>query len=170
MAGDLFQPLWLFLVSKENVPEPDAEELVQNVLMKVYYRVGTFCDDGRAKLTTWIFEIAKNCAIDFHHVRREELESLTLTEKEEIALPVLRDEHFAGRNRELLEWLKGELSKLSAENQDIQLWRAQGFTYAEIGAWLGITEGAARVRHTRATKKLMAAHKRAGYPGIGGRA
>jgi len=46
LAGDLFQPLWRFLVSKMDVPEADAEELVQDVLMKVHSHLGTshFCE------------------------------------------------------------------------------------------------------------------------------
>ena len=50
------------------VYETDAEELAQDVLMKVYAKVGTFHRSGKAMLTTWIFQIAGNRAIDFFAV------------------------------------------------------------------------------------------------------
>ena len=60
-----------------HVPEMDAEECSQDVLLKMYSKVANFRNDGRSKLTTWIFEIAKNCAIDFHRVAQDEPQKLT---------------------------------------------------------------------------------------------
>ena len=132
-----------------NVPEADAEELALDVLMKVHSKVSTFRRDGRAQLTTWIFHIAHNHAIDFH--RAANLNSQELLENEP---PVHWDGPFAGRNQDMLDWLKDELAKLSADDQQVLLWRAQDFSYAEIAGWLGIKESTARVRYLRAKKKL----------------
>ncbi|MGA2988150.1 MAG: RNA polymerase sigma factor [Terriglobia bacterium] len=145
----MFTPLWRFLVHYKSVPKLDAEELVQDVLMKVHSKAGTFHRDGRAQLTTWIFHIAQNEAFDFHKVAREEL--LELQENDE---PAEWHGPFAGRNAPLLAWLRDELEKLSAEDQQVLLWRAQDFSYADIARWLGIKKGTARVRYLRAKKKL----------------
>jgi RNA polymerase sigma factor (sigma-70 family) len=134
------------------VPELDAEELAQDVLLKMHSKVGTFQRDGRANLTTWIFQIALNLAKDFHEAQIEKL--LELNENDP---PVQWDGEFAGRNSAFLAWLKDELEKFSADDVQLLLWRAQDFTYAEIGGWLGVKKVTARVRHCRAKKKLDAA-------------
>lgn len=132
-----------------NVPELDAEECTQDVLFKVHLKLATFCNDGRSRLTTWIFQIAKNCAIDFHRVSRPEQEEFT-----ENDLPVPWHGQYAGRNAALLAELMEGLGTLSAEDQQILLWRAQDFTNADIGRWLGIKPDTIRVRYCRAKKKL----------------
>ncbi len=117
--------------------------------MKVYSKVGTFHRDGRAQLTTWIFQIAENCAIDFCRAARKKQLELKENDKQ-----VKWYGEFAGRNEPLLAWLRDELEKLTAEDQQVLLWRAQDFSYADIARWLGIKEGTARVRYLRAKKKL----------------
>jgi RNA polymerase sigma-70 factor (ECF subfamily) len=144
----LFVPIWQFLVNFMDLPEPDAEEIAQDTFLKVHSGVRGYHNDGRAKLTTWIFEIARNRAIDFHRESRPEQEELT----DDVQLP--KDGKVAGRNESYLAWLRVELPKLSSEDRNILLWRAKDFTYAEIGTWLGIKEGTARVRHHRAMEKL----------------
>jgi RNA polymerase sigma factor (sigma-70 family) len=144
----LFAPVWQFLVNFMDVPEPDAEEIAQDTFLKVHSSVKGYHNDGRAKLTTWIFEIARNRAIDFHRVSRPEQEELT----DDVQIP--EDGKVAGRNESYLAWLRVELLKLSTDDRNILLWRAKDFSYAEIGGWLGIKEGTARVRHYRAMEKL----------------
>jgi RNA polymerase sigma-70 factor, ECF subfamily len=141
-------PIWKFLVNFMDVPEPDAEEIAQDTFLKVHSSVRSYHNDGRAKLTTWIFEIARNCAIDFHRAHKPKQVILT----DDVQIP--ENGKVAGRNEPYLAWLKVELPKLSSEDRNILLWRAQDFTYAEIGNWLGIKEGTARVRHHRAMEKL----------------
>ena len=46
------------------------------------------------------------------------------------------------------------LEKLSAEDRQILLWRAQDFTNADIGGWLGMKTGTVGVRYFRAKKRL----------------
>ncbi len=136
-------------MNKIYVPEPDAEELALDVLMKVHTNVSKFRRDGRAELTTWIFHIAHNHAIDFHRLASEKQK-----ERTENQPPVHWDGPCAGRNTALLDWLKDGLAKLPADDQQVLIWRAQDFSYAEIAGWLGIKEGTARVRYLRAKKKL----------------
>lgn len=140
--------IWKFLVNFMDVPELDAEEIAQDTFLKVHSSLRGYHNDGRAKLTTWIFEIARNCAIDFHRVHKPEQEELT----DDVQIP--ENGKVAGHNEPYLEWLRQELPKLSSEDRSILLWRAQDFTYAEIGNWLDIKEGTARVRHHRAMEKL----------------
>ena len=139
-----------YLASTLNVPELDAEECASDALYSAYRKISTF-RLGNAKLTTWIFEIAKNRAIDFH--RKCRVQSVSLEEIGEIAPPPGKTE-CAGLNRALLDELKVKLEALPQWDRNIVLWRADHCSYADIAGWLGIKETAARVRHLRAMKKL----------------
>jgi RNA polymerase sigma factor (sigma-70 family) len=57
------------------VSENDAEDLAENILIKVYYsKQRTRYDPERGSFNTWIFKIAKNTLIDF--LRKENIEVL----------------------------------------------------------------------------------------------
>jgi RNA polymerase sigma factor (sigma-70 family) len=161
LAGEIFKPLWRFLVNEMGVPEQDAEELSQDVLMKVHAKISGFSRTGRAKLTTWIFTIATNRAIDFHRDRHEEHEEL-----DEKAYEARNRGELAGRNLDYLEWLNGELEQIAPDDRQILLWRAQGYSCAEIGGWLSMKEGTVRVRHFRATRRILDAGNQAETLGV----
>lgn len=150
LATDLFVPLWKFLVTIQGVPEPDAEELAQDVLMKVYRNIGNFRVAGSAKPTTWIFQIANNLAIDFHRARRP------ASTEEQHTMPSFRGARIPV-TIELLTWLKNELEKLDPDVQRILQWRVRDINYTEIGKWLEVKPATARVRYCRAIKKLQRA-------------
>lgn len=135
-----------------DLPEADSEEIASDVLFTVSRKIRSFKCGERAKLTTWIFEIAKNRAIDFHRKIRVEL-----VEYDDDTANGDKRESFAGRNDTMLAWLQGELQHFSDQDQQLLLWRAREIEYATIAEWLGITEGAARTRHTRAQAKLLEA-------------
>jgi RNA polymerase sigma factor (sigma-70 family) len=138
-----------FLCFTMNVPEADAEELASDTLLAVSSHISTFQYGGTAKLTTWIFEIAKNKAIDFH--RKPSLDTVAIDDKFPDCGPPRAD---AGRNKPYREWLDKELAKLSEADRTLLLWRAKGIPYEQIGQWLGISEGAARTRHSRLRSQL----------------
>ncbi|HWY70327.1 MAG TPA: sigma-70 family RNA polymerase sigma factor [Terriglobales bacterium] len=153
LVDQLLPHLIKFLAFGKTIPEADAEELASDVLMTIHTKIGTFRHGGPAKLTTWIFEIAKNKAIDYHRASSpQEVELLPDT----LQVRTTSDGRYAGRNRELLQWLSEHIHKLSQQDQWLLGWRAQGIPYSQIAEWLGITEGTARVRHKRATEKLLA--------------
>lgn len=62
-----------FLIRTMGMSGPDAEEVTNDALLKVHKGVAKFDPNRGVKLTTWIFEIAKNAAIDhYRKVRRQE--------------------------------------------------------------------------------------------------
>ena len=124
--------------------------------MAVHNKVGTFHHDGRAKLTTWIFEIAKNRAIDYHRASSH-LET-ELTHDIPQRSPATRSSRVS-RNSPQLEWLIAQLNGFSDEDQQLLKWRALEIPYSQIAQWLGLTEGNARVRHKRAMQKLLSKAK-----------
>lgn len=153
LVDRLLTPLRDFLSFGKNVPELDAEEMAADVLIIVHAKIKDFQHNRGAKLTTWIFQIAKNRAIDYYRAHQPDNVALTKNGDPDFGKSELQ---FAGRNQELLAWLQTELGGLSVQDQDLLKWRALGFPYSLIAEWLGMTEGAARVRHKRALEKLIA--------------
>jgi RNA polymerase sigma factor (sigma-70 family) len=155
LVGRLTPALIGFLVGTWKVAESDAEEIASDVFWTVHESIHRFRHGGSAKLTTWIFEIAKNRAIDFLRKKAAFGQEVEITDR--ISAVTGPPAKYAGRNKELVDWLKEQLSGLSDCDQDILKWRALDFPYAEIAPWLGISEGAARVRYKRALDKLIEA-------------
>jgi RNA polymerase sigma-70 factor (ECF subfamily) len=151
--------LFRFLTGDMNIPEPDAEELAADVLMVVHAKVGGFQFSDRARLTTWIFQVAKNRAIDYH--RRPKPDDCELKDAD---AAVNSNGDKAGistrRNQRLHAWLANELAGLSEQDRQILNWRALDYDFAQIAEWLGLAEGTSRVRHKRALDKLKAAAER----------
>ncbi len=153
LVDRLLTPLRDFLSFGKNVPELDAEEMAADVLVIVHGKIKDFQHNRGAKLTTWIFQIAKNRAIDYHRTHHPDNVEFTGNGDPDFGRTGLQ---FAGRNQELLAWLHTELGDLSIGDQNLLKWRALDFPYSVIAEWLGITEGAARVRHKRAMERLIA--------------
>ena len=140
-----------------DIPEADAEELAADVLMTVRNSVRDFKFSERARLTTWIFKIAKNRAIDYH--RRSKPESCELDDSVVGSLGE-KAGSYTSRNPHLRGWLADEMACLSEQDRQILNWRALDYDFAQIGEWMGMAEGTARVRHKRALDKLKAAAER----------
>jgi RNA polymerase sigma factor (sigma-70 family) len=138
-----------FLCFTMNVPEADAEEIANDTLLAVSSNIKNFQVGGKAKLTTWIFEIAKNKAIDFH--RKPSLDTVPVDERFLDCGPPRAD---AGRNKPYRDWLDTELAKLNDADRKLLLWRAKDIPYEEIGKWMGLSQGAARTRHSRLLARL----------------
>jgi len=139
-----------------DIPETDAEELTADVLIAVRNSIRDFQFGKRARLTTWIFKIAQNRAIDYH--RRSKPEFCELDDS--IVGPGEKAGTYTNRNPHLRGWLANELAGLSEQDRQILNWRALDYDFAQIGEWMGMAEGTARVRHKRALDKLKAAAER----------
>jgi RNA polymerase sigma-70 factor (ECF subfamily) len=140
-----------------DIPEADAEEIAADVLMTVRNSVRDFQFGERARLTTWIFKIAKNRAIDYH--RRSKPETCELDDS--VIGPAGENAgSYTSRNPHLRGWLANEFAGLSEQDRQILNWRALDYDFAQIGEWTGMAEGTTRVRHKRALDKLKAAAER----------
>ena len=154
----MFEPLWRFLVWVMGMPKLDAEEIIQDTLFKVHSNVGKFKKKEGAKFTTWVVEIARNLAIDFHRKSNPREQSI-----DDNFQPVVPDGDLAYRNRPYLVWLADELAKLPSDVQDILLWLADGCIYKEIGWRLGIRPATARTKYMRGKNKLIEAADSSGF-------
>ena len=151
LFGLLARPLASY-IERLGIPAADAEEVAADALIKVRRSLPTYRDRG-AKLTTWIFEIAHNCALDHHRaaIRRA-------TQHTEFCIEYARGNgHLAGsgpmRITASAEALTTALVALSATDQDILRMR-EVMEYAEIARAEKATEQSVRVRHKRALDRL----------------
>jgi RNA polymerase sigma-70 factor (ECF subfamily) len=135
----------------------DAEDLAQDVFVKVFERLHTY--DGRAPLPHWVSRIAVNVCLDALRAekRRPELRWADLSEKQAevleeammLAPAASLDSVSAGELAEkLLETLSPE------ERQVIQMLDLEGRTSVEVEALTGWSAVAVRVRAFRARRKL----------------
>src|SRR5258708_32130982 len=76
LMSEMSSPLFWFLTTRMSIPQPTAEEIGADTLFTVHQKVKTFRIKGKGKLTTWIFDIAKNRAIDFHRPAKPKIVSL----------------------------------------------------------------------------------------------
>jgi RNA polymerase sigma-70 factor (ECF subfamily) len=94
--------------------EADAEEVVQDVFLSLFRKIGTF--EGRAALSTWIYRIAVNAALIKKRGKRAALEVLL-----DDCLPTFREDGHREGDR---TWLQADWSEtpeaqlLSRETRD----------------------------------------------------
>ena len=76
----LRSPVCHFLANTMGIPESDAGDVDVDVLTKVHRNMMKFTYGGSAKLTTWIYRIARNEGANYH---RDSKKNTTATEFDE---------------------------------------------------------------------------------------
>jgi len=128
---------------------PAAEDLVQEVFIRVLKYRRTYRDDGRFQ--TWMFHIARNVRND--HLRKRRPDQLMADMPEPEAAGT--DQAAAVEHAEDLERLRRALLRLPDDRRElVVLARYHGMTHEEIGAVLRVEPGTVRVRLHRALKEL----------------
>lgn len=129
---------------RQRISDPSlAEDLTQEIWLKVHERLPTLRDSG--KLESWLYQIARHTLID--HVRRsrpaEELPDDLATDTPEPDLPDLRPA--------ILRFL----DQLPAEDREaIRLTEYQGLTQKQLAEHLGVSLSGAKSRVQRARARL----------------
>lgn len=117
-----------------------SEDLVQEAFVRVLRYRNSF--KGDAKFSTWLYKIANNVCLDHIEKQKKEHSSLEKNAHENFLFHSVRVES----NDELLD-LRNAINELPIENQQILFMsKIDGIGYKEIADYLGISEGAARVR------------------------
>lgn len=117
----------------------DAEDVTQEVFVKVWKSIKTYDQDKRFK--TWIFSIARNAAIDFLRKRKDLVFSTFDTEEESFEEHIkdpgpLPSEVFEQKERR--EELEKKLLELKPEVREIiVLHEMEELTFEEIGSLTG---------------------------------
>jgi RNA polymerase sigma factor (sigma-70 family) len=146
LAGHLAQ----FVQRTTGLDLADAEEIAADALFKAHQARHTYRADRGAKLTTWIFEIARRCAIDHHRGSskgRADWEGLWLEWRR---MP--GDDAAPSYSQVPITFLAA-LDKLSPSDHDLLRMR-QVMEYSEIAIVERVSEQTLRVRHKRAVDRL----------------
>jgi RNA polymerase sigma-70 factor (ECF subfamily) len=127
-----------------------AEDLVQDVFMRVLKYRSTFRDEGRFE--TWLFRIARNARADYFRGRSgfEQVsdDGVDVPSSDMSAARRLERDRDVARLQRALMLLRDDRREL------IVLARYREMTHEQIGNLLGIEPGAVKVRLHRAVKDL----------------
>lgn len=158
-AGDLAQlgPLFerhhraLFeFLSRMTGDRTSAEDLVQDVFLRVLKYRDTYRDDGRFE--TWIFRIARNARADYFKRRTttEPLEGEALSRSDGLRGPAAQLE----RSRDHARLRRALLLLPEDRREVIVLARYHGMKHQQIAEILEVEVGAVKVRLHRAIREL----------------
>ncbi len=126
---------------------PDAEEITQDVMMRIYERAGAF--DGRSSVGTWIFRIAYNAAID--HTRRQQSRPDRASEAE---MPDLPDSGEADKDPRM-EMIESAMRQLDAPDRALlTLYYYDSRPIAEIAEITRMSQSNVKVRLMRLRDRL----------------
>ena len=133
----------------------DAADLTQEVFLSLWRGLGSF--RGESALSTWLYRLTSNAAIDLLRRRkRRPVVSLTTEDQEVLDLP---DDSASPQKelekRELREAVRQGLDRLSPDHRQVLLLREmEGLSYREIGEVLHLEEGTVKSRIARARLAL----------------
>ncbi len=146
--------------------EGEAEELAQEVFVKVYQKLDGF--RGQSKFSSWLFRIAYNQALD----RRSLLSFKATHQSEEVLEMTPSDRPDADpfqaavdtRTRSALKGSIAELPELYRSVLHLHYW--MGMTIAEVGETLSIPDGTVKSYLHRARAKLTGLLKNRGVTDV----
>jgi RNA polymerase sigma-70 factor (ECF subfamily) len=128
--------------------ETDAEDIVQDVFLRIHTRLDTLGDES--KLTAWVYQIARNAIVDHYRGRRP-----ATGLPESVTAPEAPPEDVA---TELLPGLGSMLERLGAADREaLFLTEVEGLTQRELADRLGLSLPGAKSRVQRARRKLRQA-------------
>ncbi len=142
--------------------EADALDISQEVFLRVWRSLSGF--QGDCAVTTWVYRITVNTAIDLTRKRaRRREDSLTVGSEEdgEDRTADLTDDSYSPEKEyektELREQVAAAIADLPEEYRKVVILRdVNGLRYDEIGELLALSEGTVKSRLFRARERLRA--------------
>lgn len=128
-------------VARVYAAEPsDQQDLLQEISIRLWRGLDSF--KGKSKLSTWVYRVAINTALQF--VRKQKPASATLKQE---------PQEFGGMDDALM-LLEEFLAALSPVNRAVLLLDLEGLDRHEIADIMGLSDGAVAVRMTRMKKSF----------------
>jgi RNA polymerase sigma-70 factor (ECF subfamily) len=149
-----FAPLMkAFALSGSSLSANNADELVQEVMLKVWQKAGAF-DANKAAASTWIYTIARNCRTDLYRRLQKfdtplSAEDVSDAQESEEAFLVLHQK----RNRDRIHGLIKELPADQA--QILGKVYIEGKSHSEVAGELELPLGTVKSRVRLALQKLQ---------------
>lgn len=128
----------------------DANDVLQNTFIKAWNNLGSF--EGRSQLSTWLYRIAVNEALDF--LRKQKLrQAVSSDEDASVASRLMADSYFDG------DETQAQLLEAVAKLPDVQrtvfnLKYFDEMKYSEMSKVLNTSEGALKASYHQAVKKI----------------
>lgn len=130
-----------------------AEDVVQEVFMKVLRKAGTFRHDGTFK--SWLFNVARNSTLDYLRNNKRHKIMAPLDENTESQMVDHQSAEEVAAGAQKINVLEKALARLPTHFQEvIWLGRFEFASFEELGKALGCKTGTARVRMHRAMQQL----------------
>ncbi|MEL6943425.1 MAG: RNA polymerase sigma factor [Bacteroidota bacterium] len=131
----------------------DANDVIQNVFVKVYRSIGNF--EGKSKLYTWLYRIATNEAITFLNKKKRRQTSSIDEEETDLANRLEADHYFDGNAAQLR--LQQALVTLPDKQRLVFNMRYfDEMSYKDISSSLNTSVGALKASYHHAVKKVEA--------------
>lgn len=149
-----FAPLMkAFALSGSTLSANHADELVQEVMLKVWQKAGAF-DPNKAAASTWIYTIARNCRTDLYRRLQKFDTPLSADDvagdlESEDAFMALHQRRSGERIRQLMAELPNDQAQILAKVY------MEGKSHSEVAGELDIPLGTVKSRVRLALQKLQ---------------
>ncbi len=149
-----FAPLMkAFALSGSTLSANNADELVQEVMLKVWQKAGAFNPD-KAAASTWVYTIARNCRTDmFRRLQKFDTavsaDDISPEHETEEAFLVLHNKRSREKVRELMKNLPADQAQILAKVY------MEGKTHSEAAGELDLPLGTVKSRVRLALQKLQ---------------
>jgi RNA polymerase sigma-70 factor (ECF subfamily) len=149
-----FAPLMkAFALSGSNFSANHADELVQEVMLKVWQKAGGF-DPQKAAANTWIYTIARNCRTDMYRRLQKfdtavSADDFELEDETEESFTVLHQRRNRDKVRESMKELPPDQAQILAKVY------MEGKSHSEVAAELDLPLGTVKSRVRLAIQKLQ---------------
>jgi len=133
------------------VEHEDANDVLQNCLIKVYRNIGSF--EGRSGLYTWLYRIATNEALTFLKQKKRKASADLDDEEYDLAATLRADPYFNGDEVQIK--LQEALERLPEKQRLVfQLRYFEEMPYRQMSQVLDTSEGALKASYHHAVKKI----------------
>ncbi len=134
------------------IDHDDADDVLQNVFVKAWGNIDDF--QNRSKISTWLYRIAVNEALDFIR-RKKDIASLGDDGNVAVANRLMADDYFDGDRAQAL--LQAAIASLpDVQRVVFNLRYYDEMKYSDISQLLNTSEGALKASYHIAVKKIMA--------------
>jgi len=136
--------------------EDDQQDLAQEIIYQLWKSYDSF--QHQSRFSTWMYRVALNTALVFFKKEKRKV-SVTDAIPEHIAM----EENVTATKELQLAHFYRAVQKLERLEKALVFLHLENYSHKEIGENLGISEGNARIKLSRAKDKLKELIKKQGY-------
>jgi len=136
--------------------DPDeAEDVVQEVLVRLYLKLGAF--RGEARFSTWLYQLTRNAARDARRRTRRRERRMAPLRGDELAAPARNPAAELERHEDVTRVRHAMAALPERQREVFDLVEFQGYAPTEVAALLNLSPGTTRAHLFRARRAVRAA-------------